>query len=203
MKIVSQKDVVSAVFTGLTTGLIGWRVLAFLDHLLPLGIDPIVLVLVVPVAWVLGVQLGYVLGMVFKPFTQFGRFACIGFANAAVDFGVLYLLIAKSGVAAGTAYATFKAASFAVATVHSYLWNKYWTFEATRTAGGRSEVLSFLSVALASLVVNVAIASLVVAARPASVAVESWAGVGAIAGSATALIFSFIGFRVFVFRRSV
>ena len=201
MKIVSQKDVLSAIVTGLTTGIIGWRVLDFLGRALPLGIDPIVLVLLVPIAWVLGVQLGYFLGTMMRPFTQFGRFACIGFANAAVDFGVLYILIAYSGVTAGVAYAVFKAASFSVATVHSYLWNKYWTFEAARTSGGKSELLSFIGVALSSLIVNVVASSFVVLLRPASVAAVSWAGVGAIVGSATALIFSFVGFRLFVFKK--
>jgi len=201
MKIVSQKDVVSAVITGLTTGIIGWRILDFLGRALPMGIDPIILVLLVPIAWVLGVQLGYFLGMMFRPFTQFGRFACIGFANAAVDFGILYLLIAYSGLAAGFAYAIFKATSFAVATVHSYLWNKYWTFEAAHTAGGKSEFFSFIGVALASLIVNVVVASFVVILRPASFDAAAWAGVGAIAGSASALIFSFIGFRMFVFKK--
>jgi putative flippase GtrA len=203
MKIVNQKDIVSGVITGATTGIIAWRILVFLGTMLPMGIDPSILPLVIPILWVAGVQLGYFLGRFIRPFTQFGRFACIGFANAAVDFGVLYILIAATGLAEGGAYATFKAASFAVATLHSYLWNKYWTFEAATTAGGKSEILSFVSVALASLVVNVGAASLVVALRPETIAITSWAGVGAVVGSATALVFSFIGFRVFVFKKKV
>jgi putative flippase GtrA len=201
MRIVNQKDVLSAVVTGLTTGVIGWRILVYLGSVLPMGINPVVLVVAVPVAWVTGVQLGYFLSAFFRPFAQFGRFACIGFANALVDFGVLYVLIAWSGLAAGGAYTFFKAISFSFATVHSYLWNKYWAFDASRTAGGGRELLSFIGVALSSLLVNVIAASLVVAVRPASFAAASWAGVGAIVGSATALIFSFMGFRLFVFRK--
>ena len=115
MRIVNTRDVRSALITGLTTGIIGWRVLAYLGHTLPLGISPIVLVFVAPIAWVVGVQLGYVLGVMFRPFVQFGRFVAIGFSNAAVDFGVLYILIASTGLAAGLAYSAFKAISFSVA----------------------------------------------------------------------------------------
>lgn len=201
MRIVNQKDVVSAVVTGLTTGIIGWRILVFLGNTLPLGIAPIALVPLVPVLWVVGVQFGYFLSAYFRPFAQFGRFACIGFANALVDFGVLYVLIGFTGLAEGGAYAFFKAVSFAFATVHSYLWNKYWAFDAARTAGGSREAISFITVALASLVVNVGAASFVVALRPESVAVASWAGIAAVIGSATALVFSFTGFRVFVFKK--
>jgi putative flippase GtrA len=201
MRIVTRKDVLSAVATGFTTGVIGWRILVFLGRTLPAGIDPVILVPLVPVVWLAGVQFGYILSAWFRPFAQFGRFACIGFANALVDFGVLYVLIAYSGQAEGTAYSVFKALSFAFATIHSYLWNKYWAFDAARTSGGSREVASFVAVALASLLVNVAAASLVVALRPAPVSADAWAGIGAVVGSAAALVFSFTGFRVFVFRK--
>ncbi len=203
MRIVSKKDIYSGLITGATTGFIGWRVLDFLGSTLPMGIDPIVLPLIIPFLWVAGVQLGYLLGQFMKPFTQFGRFACIGFANAAVDFGVFYALVAWVGLTAAAAFSLFKAISFSFATVHSYYWNKTWTFEATTTAGGKAEFLSFLSVAVSGLLVNVAVASMVYAVQPASIAVESWAGIASIAGSALSLIFSFVGFRVFVFKKTV
>lgn len=201
MRIVNTRDVRSALVTGLTTGIIGWRVLEYLGHALPLGIAPVVLVFVAPVAWVAGVQLGYALGMLFRPFIQFGRFVAIGFSNAAVDFGVLYILIAYSGLAAGLAYSAFKAISFSVATVHSYYWNKNWAFDAGASHGGGREVASFIAVSLTGLVVNVGVASLVVALHPVAIDIKSWAGIGAVAGAAAAIIISFTGFRVFVFRR--
>lgn len=201
MKIIDTRDIRSALITGLTTGIIGWRVLVYLGQMLPLGISPVVLVFLAPIAWVAGVQLGYFLGTVFRPFIQFGRFVAIGFSNAAVDFGVLYILIASTGLAAGLAYSAFKAISFSVATVHSFYWNKNWAFEAGASHGGGREVASFLAVAVVSLLVNVTVASIVVALRPAGVEVELWAGIGAVAGAAAAIVFSFTGFRVFVFHK--
>ena len=201
MKVVSPKDVGAGFVTGLTTGVIGWRVLAYLGKTLPADIEPSVLPFVLPFLWVAGVQLGYVLGRLIRPFTQFGRFACIGFANAAVDFGVLYIGIALTDATAGIAYTIIKAISFSVATVHSYIWNKYWTFESSESAVSTREVSSFVGVSVVSLLVNVGVASLVVALRPESIAAASWAGISAVAGSAVAIIFSFTGFRVFVFKK--
>ncbi len=201
MRIVSGRDVTYALITGLTTGLIADGILTYLHTALPFGISPTLLVWTLPVLWVVGVQLGYALGVLFKPLTQFGRFACIGFANALVDFGVLYLLIGWTGYSAGIAYSFFKTVSFTVATVHSYFWNKYWAFDAGASRGGGSEIARFSVVALASIVVNVAAASATVALRPAAFGAQTWAGIGAVVGSAVALIFSFIGYRVFVFRK--
>lgn len=201
MRIVTSRDIRYAVVTGLTTGIIGWRILVYLGHLLPMGIDPLVLVLVTPVAWIAGVQLGYALGVFYRPFIQFGRFVAIGFSNAAVDFGVLYLMIASTGSAVGIAYALFKALSFSIAVVHSYYWNKHWAFDAGSSYGGGREAASFLAVAIVGLVANVALATAVVSVRPEGVNIQSWAGIGAAAGAAASMVISFTGFRVFVFRK--
>jgi putative flippase GtrA len=202
MKLLSRTDIRSALVTGLTTGVIAWRILVFLDKGLPLGINPMVLVPLVPVLWLAGVQLGYMLAAVAAPFAQFGKFVAIGFTNAMVDFGALYILIGTTGYADGLHYALFKAVSFSVATVHSYYWNKSWAFAASRSHGGSTELIRFLTVAVASILVNVAAASVVVAVGPlGGLDVRAWAGIGAIVGSATALIFSFIGFRLFVFSK--
>src|SRR3989344_1601299 len=111
MKILSRRDVIYALITGLTTGLIVWRILVFLGKSLPLGVSSVTLVWLVPILWLVGVQFGYFLGLFIKSFVRFGRFAAIGFTNAAVDFGVLYLLIGLTGLAAGLAYSLFKAIS--------------------------------------------------------------------------------------------
>lgn len=203
MELIQKRDIFPALATGFTTGLVGWQVLAFLGRPSAFGISLAWLVLLVPVLWLAGVSLGYFLGRWLPPFVQFGKFASIGFANAAVDFGVLYLLIGLTGKSAGASFSFYKAVSFSVATVHSYLWNKFWAFQAGASRGGTREFTRFVGVTLASLGINVGIASLVVnAVGPQfGLGANAWAGVGAVAGSAVALIFSFIGFRFFVFNR--
>src|ERR1051326_7151006 len=97
MKLLSRRDVLSASITGLTTGVIAWRLLVFLRISLPAHIAPASLVIFVPFLWLAGVQFGYLLMIFFRPMGRFGKFAAIGFANAAIDFGALYLLIAFTG----------------------------------------------------------------------------------------------------------
>lgn len=201
MKLLTKKDIVSALATGITTGIIAWRILVFLGVALPFGLDAVLLAIIIPPLWVAGVQLGYFLGVFWRPMRQFGRFASIGFANAMVDFGILYLLIGISGLATGVAYSAFKALSFSVASTHSYLWNKYWTFDAAASRGGITEVGRFIVVAIFSLIINVGLASAVVALRPAGIATDLWAGVGAVVGAAGGLISNFAGLRLFVFGR--
>jgi len=154
------------------------------------------LLIIVPILWILGVLLGYFLGKWMAFFNQFGKFAAIGFTNAAVDFGVLNLLIANTGISSGGWYAVFKAVSFLSAIIPSYFWNKHWAFEAK---GGDSgfEFTKFMSVAIVSIFINTGVASFIVnyvhptgGLNPAI-----WANVGAVAGSAVALIFSFAVFK--------
>ncbi len=199
----SKKDFVSSLITGLTTGIIAWRIAAYLKIPTLGGLAFGWLIIVAPLLWILGVNLGYWLGRRFDFFNQFGKFAAIGFSNAAVDFGALNLLIAYSGVAAGLWFSVFKGISFFFGISHSYFWNRYWVFEA---AGGEPvirEFSKFFLVGVLAAAFNVTAASIVVnGIRPAfSLSPEIWANVGAVVGSAVALIFSFLGFKMAVFKK--
>jgi len=199
----TKKDLWSSVVTGLTTGIIVWRIFEFLNVPRVYDLSFAWLIVLVPIVWVLGVNLGYFLGRWFSFFTQFGKFVAIGFTNAAIDFGALNLMIFSFGIAVGIWFSIFKTISFILATIHSYFWNKHWSFEAGESRGGATEFIKFFSVAAFSILVNVAVASIVVNwAHPLfGVTPEVWANIGAIAGSASALIFSFIGFKVVAFKK--
>ena len=199
----TKRDLFFSILTGFYTGFIAWRIFDFI--LVPefRGISYVWLMFLVPVLWVLGVNLGYLLGRWFAFFKQFGKFAAIGFTNSAVDFGVLNLLISYSGVAAGLPFSAFKGVSFLVAAVHSYFWNKYWAFSAGSTGVTGQEFLKFFSVTVVALLINVAAASVVVnlIGPQLGLSNEAWANVGAVAGSALALVASFVGFKTVVFKR--
>lgn len=160
--------------------------------------------LLIPVLWVLGVNLGYFLGRWFSFFNQFGKFTAIGFTNAAVDFGVLNLLIFYSGISAGVLFPVFKGVSFVISMTHSYFWNKYWSFRAGSTDVSGQEFFKFFSVTLGAFFINVVVASILVnfVGVQFGLSSEAWANVGAVAGSALALIASFIGFKTVVFTRT-
>ena len=196
-----KKDLFFSIVTGLITGIIAWRVFHFLERDSFFGIPTIALVFAVPILWIIGVNLGYFLGKWMSFFNQFGRYTAVGFTNFAVDSGVLYLLIALSGYSAGAWYLLFKAISFLCAVTQSYVWNRNWVFGAVKNPEMGSEFLKFMGINIGAIIVNLIVAFVVVnVIKPHfGFTPESWAGIGAIAGSACALLLSFVGFKMSVF----
>ena len=224
----TKKDFYFSVLTGCITGFAAWRILQYLSVAEFRNHSFAWLMLIVPILWIIGVNLGYFFGGWFGFFNQFGKFAAIGFTNAAVDFGVLNLLIANTGISSGGWYPVFKGISFIAAVIPRYFWNKYWAFrpaaDVARAFGnqrpvsaaqrdgnigsgtlgtGGFEFAKFMSVAVVSILINTGTASLVVNyIHPlGGLSPAVWANAGAVAGSAVALIFSFVGFKVAVFKK--
>ena len=99
-----------------------------------------------------------------------------------IDFGILNLLIYYSGVAEGVFYSVFKAASFLLANVNSYAWNKFWTFGSREFEGWMNQFIRFFAVVGVGLVINVTVASYVVAqfgGFGGSLSSTVWANIGA------------------------
>lgn len=213
----TKKDLLFASITGFYTGLIAWRILVFLNvkdiftmqviqvHLVGLPkqyihVSSAWLVLIIPIFWVVGVNLGYFLGRWLAFFNQFGKYAAIGFTNFVIDTGVVNLLIAFSGIASGVGFSVFKSLSFIIAVTHSYLWNRLWVFESKE--GQKKEFIKFMTVNLVAITVNVGVASFVVNYVDPIYGFDpkTWANVGVVVGSAVSLIFSFVGFKLVVFK---
>lgn len=199
-----KKDLIFSLITGLTTGLVGWKVLLFLGRTDVFGYSLAWLIVIIPVTWFIGVNFGYFLGKWMPFFNQFGRFVAVGFTNAAVDFGVLNLQISLTGIESGWHYSVFKSVSFIIGVTHSYIWNKYWVFEAGQSGGGRSELVKFLAVNVVAIIVNVGIASFVVnyVDPIGGLNTKIWANVGAVVGSAFAISLTFVGARLIVFKKN-
>jgi putative flippase GtrA len=133
---------------------------------------------------------------------QFAKFAAIGALNTLLDLGVLNILIFASGIALGYWYSLFKAISFIIANINSYFWNKYWTFG----SGGRASVKEFSQFLMVSVVgfgINIGTASLVVnvIGAPENFSPERWANIGAVSATIISLIWNFIGYKFFVFKK--
>ncbi|OGN03123.1 MAG: hypothetical protein A2655_00765 [Candidatus Yanofskybacteria bacterium RIFCSPHIGHO2_01_FULL_43_42] len=209
----TKKDLYFSIITGLLTGFLAWKIFIFLELPEFVGISYAWLTVLIPILWILGVNLGYFLGQWLGFFDQFGKFSAIGFTNAAVYFGILNILIFWSGLNRGLWYSVFVAIAFIIATSISYFWNKFWTFSSSAKsgfAGGQSENQisgeefgKFLTVSAIAGLVSVSVASLVVnLTNPVfGLTLDQWANVGGVAGSAVALVFSFAGFKLAVFRK--
>jgi putative flippase GtrA len=182
------------------TGAVLWRIASFLQVESPLGVPLVTLVLFVPMLWMGGVILGEFLGISIPFFRRFGRFCVIGFSNSAVDLGALYTLIGLTGYATGWHYTLFKTISFILAVSHSFYWNKHWTFNASSSNGETKEAAKFFGVNFIALLANVSIASAVISTnRPLVNTENALAGLGAIAGGAAALVFTFVSAHLYIF----
>ncbi len=161
------------------------------------------LLIILPFLAIICLAIAGFLGKKIPVIFQLAKFISVGLANTAVDFGILNLLMFLSGVAGGLAYSAFKGISFIVAIIHSYFWNKFWTFRAKNVTEKNREFLQFFLVSLVGFAINVSIASIVVNAIGVrfGVSAKVWANIGAACGSVIGLAWNFLGYKFIVFKQ--
>lgn len=129
------------------------------------------LAVVLPVLSALGMFIALFIARKIKVIYQLAKFVLVGALNTFVDWGVLNILMLLFVVTSGPLFSVFKGASFAVAVINSYFWNKFWTFKKAPVDGVdvpveqknvSKEVLQFFLVSLVGLGLNVGIASIIV-----------------------------------------
>lgn len=87
---------------------------------------------------------------------QLVRFIIVGVLNTLVDLVAFYLL----GLIPGMPDIAAKAISYILGICNSFIWNKYWTFGAARSARGKREFAVFFAVNIPPLIVNVVVFTL-------------------------------------------
>jgi len=81
------------------------------------------------------------------------RFVLVGLINTVVDLAAFYLLSLIPGMPDIAA----KGISYVLGICNSFVWNKYWTFAAGRSARGKREFAVFFGVNIPPLLVNVVV----------------------------------------------
>jgi len=187
-------------------------VIGFINGVVFYGISKVVeieipyiwlLPLVFPPLGVMGIFVVSLIGKRFLAILQAARFVLVGTLNTFIDLGVLNGFIWISGIAAGPWYSLFKGASFLVATINSYLWNKHWTFGKREEAFAPKEYSKFLIVVIIGFLINVGVASFVVIAIGPQFGLSEkiWANVGAFTATLIAWIWNFLGAKFIVFKK--
>lgn len=208
IELMNKKDFRAGVIIGAAVGLLCQPMLSTLSETLAgLGLDVgtgsriaifVIFLILGPLALWIASFIGRSVPVVY----QFAKFAAVGTLNSFIDFGFINLLIAITGIAAGTGYVIFKAISFLLATTNSFFWNKHWTFSGRHGDSAGDEVRKFYSIAIVGWVLNVGAASLLVNFVPhAGVSDNLWANAGALLGIAVSLFWNFLGYKFFVFTR--
>ncbi|OGF82898.1 hypothetical protein A3B18_01440 [Candidatus Giovannonibacteria bacterium RIFCSPLOWO2_01_FULL_46_13] len=197
-----KKDILISAVMGFLTGL--FLIPTVQNNNIALPSQNLILLVGLPILSVIGIIIARKLGEFISIIFQLGKFVLTGILNAAIDFGILNILIVSTGAASGLPYTFFKSASFIVANFNSYFWNKTWTFQAS-SPQGIQDYVKFLIVSLGGLLLNVGVASLVVnfTAPFGGLDPKQWANMGAVFGAIASLAWNFLGYKfvVFVARR--
>lgn len=192
-------DIIASLILG---GIIG-LFLAFILQGFGFGIfSPWILVLILPILAVVGIAVGELIGKKIPIILQIMKFGMVGLANTAVDFGILNFLMAATGIFSGKDIFFLNSVSFIIAVIHSYFWNKFWTFSARKTEATK-EFLQFLIVSVVGLLINGGIVYMITTWLQPMFGVNeiSWANAGKVAATAISLIWNFIGYKFIVFKK--
>lgn len=156
-----------------------------------------------PILALIAVFIAYFIGKKIPVIFQFAKFITVGLANTAVDFGVLNFLMWTTGVYKGTTVFLLNSVSFLVAVVHSYAWNKLWTFKVKGRTDVPKQFLQFLIVSIIGLLINGGIVYIITTwLKPMfGLSDVSWANIGKIIATGASLIWNFIGYKFIVFKK--
>jgi putative flippase GtrA len=93
--------------------------------------------------------------------------------------------------------------SVAIAIINSYIWNKYWSFQKKEMREVSKEFTHFVSVSLVGLVLNVAITSFITNLIGPAFGFNqiAWATLAGATASALVLLWNFLGYKLFVFKK--
>ena len=115
-----------------------------------------------------------------------------------------------TGQKEGYAYAIQKGFSFMIAVTFSYFMNKYWAFQDKNKEQEGKKFSQFLFVSLIGMAVNMTAATVVVTYLQAPVTStlnmsfltpQMWVNIGALSGSAAGLLWNFVGYKFWVFKK--
>jgi putative flippase GtrA len=137
---------------------------------------------------------------------QFAKFFVVGVMNTGVDLTILNILMFTTKQTEGVYYTAFKTLSFTTAVIFSYYINKHWTFQDKSAKNSRKKFYQFIGVSLIGAIINVTVATLIVATiRPiigtGVISGQLWGNIGALCGTAIGLIWNFIGYKLWVFKK--
>lgn len=199
----SARDVALALLVGFMTGALAIPVV--INLAIPIKLPSILLPLIFAALFAIALIVARMVAARIPSLFEFTKFSLVGVLNSGVDFGILNSLILVTGMASGGAFVGFKSISVTLGVINSYLWNKFWTFDASRSDDSRRELAAFMVVTVAAVAVNILGADIIVnvIGAPRGASPKLWANFGAISGAGLTLFTNFFGYKFFVFRKPV
>ncbi|MEK7077180.1 MAG: GtrA family protein [Patescibacteria group bacterium] len=198
MNPIAKRDYAIGALVGFLTGVFAIPVLV------NIGVDNKVLLALMPllvaIGFFFGVWLGGFLGRWMAFFSQFGKFAAVGFLNTAIDFGLLNLLASATGITAGLYLGGINVPAVMVALTNSYFWNKYWVFKAGEGSAA-SDLPKFIAVSVGAILINSGIVAIGTGFSASfGLSAEAWLNAVKVLATVASFLWNFVGYKIFVFR---
>jgi putative flippase GtrA len=132
---------------------------------------------------------------------QFSKFGLVGVANTAINFGILNLFAALTGINKGWPIYFFASLAFLGALMNSYIWNSHWSFE-NKNPRSREEFIEFFLITFIGLQISSLIVTLVsTKIHPAfGLNQDRWLNVANLIATLLVMFWNFSGFKFIVFR---
>lgn len=199
------RDLFFAAINGLFIGIFSPFIFRNIGKTLPVPIPVFALALIV--ICIVSIAVGFFLSKLspkLRFFFQLAKFGIIGATNFIVDLGIFSLLIWITDISEGASILLFKAASVSVAIVNSYIWNKFWSFgeRSTDEAKIRKQFFQFVAVSVAGLIINTLVTYTVnEVGNVFDIEKTTWTVIAKASASVIVLVWNFVGYKFFVFKR--
>jgi putative flippase GtrA len=201
-----MRDLFFAAINGLFIGILAPFIFRNLGAALP--VSPALFAFVLTIVCVMGIAIGYFLSKISPRlgfFFQLAKFGLIGTANFVVDVGIFTLLTWATDISEGNALIFFNIISVSVAIINSYIWNKFWSFGEKNTDESvvRKQFFQFVTVSVIGLILNTLVVDILNnrIGSPVGIETEKWLVISKAIASVIVLIWNFIGYKFFVFKR--
>lgn len=198
---ITKTDYALAALVGFLTGIFAIPVVLNLG--LPNKTILLLLPVVVPILFALGVWLGGLLARFVPIVTQLSKFVTVGFSNTAIDFGILNLLSMATGFTEGFIIGGVNVPGFLAASLNSYFWNKFWVFRKVDEQGIFHDFPKFFGITLVGVFINGAIVvflttyvSPLFGLNPAV-----WLNLSKALATVFTMVWNFVGYKLVVFRK--
>lgn len=136
-------------------------------------------------------------------FNQFWRYVLIGIINTGIDFAVLNILSAATGIVRGNGLIPLNIISFGTAVTTGYFMHKTWSFQDDTRFQKNKQFAIFLAVTLVGVLINTAVLRIISTdVRPlANFSAKEWLNAAKAAATAVSLVWNFLGYKFFVFKK--
>lgn len=198
-----KKDFYFSILAGILIGVFSIPTSGSVQNL----INPYVISLILLFGTIIGIIIAGFIGKKIPIILQVSKFGVVGILNTLVDIGIINLLSGTFDVYKGGFLIPLNIISFSLATVNSYIWNKYWTFKRNNESGEpttekkKYEFLRFITISILGLLINTGVVYILTSINFADLDQKLWLNISKLLATVIAMTWNFVGYKFIVFSK--